>query len=135
MGKCLKVSVDCIISNKGGEVLAHGVNTDPTGDCEKKGCLKIRKYGNNSSEHRNPADCNAVHAEVIALMKFAKIADKNSLVEIWVSRYPCEACIRTIIAFSQIYGVRFYKLSYNKEDGEMSNQSKEMWDNYLKEAY
>ena len=133
--KCQKVTVNCNISAQCGTIIARGSNIDPTGDCERLGCLKIRKYGNNSSEHRNPADCNAIHAEIVALLKLASSVryHRFNTLKVWVSRYPCEACIRAMIYFSKLYQINF-ELDYDKTDGEMSDQSKEMWDKYMREV-
>ena len=126
--KCQKVTVKCIIYSQCGDEVAYGSNIDPTGDCERLGCLKKRKYGEDSSEHRNPADCNSIHAEIVALMKLAQVvhAHRFNTLKIWVSRYPCEACVRTIMYFSELFDVNF-ELCYDDSDGEMSDQSKEMW--------
>ena len=133
---CQKVQVICKIYSQSGEQIARGVNTDPTGTCQKLGCLKIRKYGDDSSEHRNPADCNAIHAEIVALLKLASVVHghKYNTLSIWITRYPCEACIRAIIYFSRLYNVRFL-LGYNDTDGKMSEQSQEMWDKYCGEVF
>lgn len=96
MSGCRKVSVGSIIVDATEtRVLGIGANRSVPDLCKCRGCLREEKYGNNDKTHRNPADCRAIHSEVDA------IANSNSDLYgsvIYVTRYPCEACARAIVA-------------------------------------
>ena len=90
---CAKVRVGSMITD-GSRVLFgcnHGVH-----DCKRNGCRRVELYGENSKEHRLPSDCDAVHSEVDAIAKAARVGMKLEGATIFVTRYPCEACARAI---------------------------------------
>jgi dCMP deaminase len=95
---CTKVSVgSCIV--KHGNIIAMGANRALPNSCRShRGCLRIEKYGTNSKLHRNPEDCRAIHSEVDAIGKAAKCGVSTEGATIYVTRYPCEACARLIVA-------------------------------------
>ena len=113
---CTKVAVgSCIVSH--GKVVSLGANR-VTGDwCRTIGCLRIAKYGDNAKTHRNPDDCLAIHSEIDAISRAAKVGVSLVGATIYVTRYPCEACARLIIAAGikhVIYG-RNQKISKQTE--------------------
>ena len=67
-------------------------------DCKKNGCRRIRLYGENSKQHRLPSDCDAIHSEIDAIARCAKYEVTTQDATIYVTRYPCEACARAIVA-------------------------------------
>lgn len=71
----------------------HGVH-----NCKENGCRRIQLYGNASKEHRLPSDCDALHSEIDAISRAAKSGRQTRGATIFVTRYPCEACARAIIA-------------------------------------
>lgn len=92
---CKKVQVGSVIV-KGDVLLSIGANkSDLKNLCLAAGCLREEKYGDNSKVHRNPDDCRAIHSEVDAIC-----SAKTDLhgATIYVTRYPCEACARAIVA-------------------------------------
>jgi dCMP deaminase len=91
---CIKVQVGCVIS-KDGNVVALGANRTLPNTCKTLGCHRVRLYGDNSKEHRLPSDCLAIHSEVDAI---AKAGTDLHGATIFVTRYPCEACARAIVA-------------------------------------
>lgn len=92
---CCKVQVgSVIVSNKG---VVFGCNHGMS-DCKNNGCRRIKLYGNASKEHRLPSDCDAVHSEVDAIGRAAKLGFKTEGATIYVTRYPCEACARAIVS-------------------------------------
>lgn len=94
---CTKVSVgSCIVKND--TVISMGANRAVPNLCKSAGCLRVAKYGENSKAHRNPDDCRAIHSEVDAIGKACKNGVNLSGATIYVTRYPCEACARLIIA-------------------------------------
>ena len=96
MSGCTKVAVgSCLV--KDGITLTMGANRTMPDLCKHKGCLRIELYGTNSKLHRNPEDCRAIHSEVDAIGKAAKLGLSLSGATIYVTRYPCEACARLII--------------------------------------
>lgn len=97
MTGCTKVSVgSCIV--KGDTVIALGANRAIPNLCKTRGCLRVEKYGSNSKLHRNPEDCRAIHSEIDAISRAAKLGVSTDGATIYVTRYPCEACARAIIA-------------------------------------
>lgn len=94
---CTKVSVgSCIVKNDA--IISMGANRTLPNMCRTHGCLRVAKYGNNSKEHRNPEDCRAIHSEVDAIGKAAKNGISLAGATIYITRYPCEACARLIVA-------------------------------------
>jgi dCMP deaminase len=83
---------------KDGSIIAMGANRSIPDLCKFRGCLRVEKYGNNSKEHRNPEDCRAIHSEIDAIGNAAKVGVCTQGSTIYVTRYPCEACARLIIA-------------------------------------
>jgi len=91
---CTKVSVGCVIIDaETHNLISLGANVDLTGLCKKEGCHRVLVYGDNAKDHRLPSDCRAVHSEIDALVKTPY--DGRPKIAI-VTRYPCEACSRTL---------------------------------------
>ena len=91
---CRKVSVGSAIV-KGGRIRSLGANVAVPDLCLCTDCMRVQKYGNDSKIHRNPEDCRAVHSEIDALVTLDGNAAGST---IYVTRYPCEACARAIVA-------------------------------------
>ena len=95
---CSKVSVGSIIVknlNKTNEnVVSAGANRAIPDLCLTRGCLRIELYGDAAKEHRLPSDCRALHSEIDAISKAGDVSG----CDIFVTRYPCEACARAIVA-------------------------------------
>ena len=105
---CTKVKVGSVIETKFGELI-YGCNHGAY-NCAKNGCRRIKLYGNASKEHRLPSDCDAIHSEVDAICKAAKRGLDVSGATIYVTRYPCEACARAIVAAG------IYKVFYGRKE-------------------
>lgn len=91
---CTKVAVGSIIYN-GKIMLSAGANKTDLNLCKSVGCLRLQRYGDNGKAHRNPDDCRAIHSEIDAIAQ----AGQNLMgAAIYVTRYPCEACARAIVA-------------------------------------
>lgn len=92
---CLKVQVGCVIA-RDNKILALGANRTIPNLCKtSRGCLRVEKYGENTKDHRNPEDCRAIHSEIDAICN-----SQGNLygATMYVTRYPCEACARAIVA-------------------------------------
>jgi dCMP deaminase len=91
---CTKVKVGAIIE-RDNKILGIGANKAIPNLCRYRGCMRVEKYGENSKLHRNPEDCRAIHSEIDAIC-----SSSESLVgaTIYITRYPCEACARAIVA-------------------------------------
>lgn len=96
---CTKVAVGSCIKTSTG-VLIFGANraVPDLCRCKSRGCLRIEKYGTNSKNYRNPEDCRAIHSEIDAICNASKAGVSLKGATIYVTRYPCEACARAIIA-------------------------------------
>ena len=94
MSGCTKVTVGAVIV-KDNRVVSMGANRAVPDLCRYRGCLRVEKYGNNDKTHRSPADCRAIHSEVDAI---CTAREDLSGATIYVTRYPCEACARAIVA-------------------------------------
>jgi dCMP deaminase len=114
---CAKVQVGSVIVNKIEglvEVAKYGCNHGCM-NCRKNGCLRVKIYGENSKAHRLPSDCDALHSEVDAIGAAAKAGIPTQGATIYVTRYPCEACARAIVAAgikTVVYGRNEYISDY-----------------------
>lgn len=115
MSGCTKVVVGSVIVNAEGLVIASGANIAIPDLCHSKGCLRIEKYGNNAKSHRLPSDCRAIHSEVNAICHLEESAKGCT---IFVTRYPCEACARAIVAagIDTVYYGRQQEISEQTEE-------------------
>lgn len=91
---CTKVQVGAVIVRHG-YLFSIGSNRAIPNDCRNQGCLRVQKYGDNAKAHRNPDDCRAIHAEIEALCSASMGLSEATM---YVTRYPCEACARAIVA-------------------------------------
>ena len=79
--------------------VSKGCNIAMPDNCKEVGCHRLKIYGENSKQHRLPSDCYALHAEINALSTYARMGGKGLYgATMYVSRYPCEACARAIVA-------------------------------------
>lgn len=92
---CAKVQVGSVLVNADGTKMILGTNHGVC-DCKKKGCRRIKLYGENTKEHRLPSDCDSIHSEVDVIAQAAKMGIKTQNGTLYVTRYPCEACARAI---------------------------------------
>ena len=98
---CKKVSVGSVIvepdfySIRGYSVVSSGANRAIPNLCITNGCRRIQLYGEDSKNHRLPSDCRAIHSELDAIISAKKDLHDTMIV---VTRYPCEACARAIVA-------------------------------------
>lgn len=111
---CLKVAVGSCITDEHGRILSFGANAAIPNLCQFEGCLRIKKYGNNDKTHRGPADCRAIHSEIDAIAHLERSARGG---RIYVTRYPCEACARAIVA-AGIKEVYYGRKQYISEETE-----------------
>lgn len=96
MTGCKKVHVGSIImSDDHRTILGIGANRAFPELCKCRECLRVEKYGDNDKTHRGPADCRALHSEVDAICNSISSVKGAT---IFVTRYPCEACARAIVA-------------------------------------
>lgn len=107
---CTKVTVGSVIVGATGNVMALGANRAMPNTCNTSGCARVLKYGDNSKEHRLPSDCNAIHSEIDAICHLQSTAAFGSII---ITRYPCEACARAIVAagISHVYYGRAQTIS------------------------
>jgi dCMP deaminase len=97
--------VGSTIVGQNGKLISLGANRALPNLCKgNRGCLRVEKYGENSKLHRNPEDCRAIHSEIDAISQAnCDLTDAT----IYVTRYPCEACARAIVAagiLTVVYG-------------------------------
>lgn len=113
---CIKVSVGCALVLHPGTVV-FGANRAVNRSCKTNGCMRVEKYGENSKDHRLPADCNAVHSEVDAITRAACQGFSTLCATAFVTRYPCEACARALVAagVSTVYYGRSQSISDQTE--------------------
>jgi dCMP deaminase len=94
---CRKVAVGALIV-KDNVPIAFGANRSIPVSCKKAGCMRVTLYGEDSKNHRNPEDCRSIHSEIDAICKAAMLGEDVKNCMIYVTRYPCEACARAIVA-------------------------------------
>lgn len=98
---CQKVSVGCVIVKyvDGAKTPASiGANRTLPQNCKSMGCWRKQIYGDDSKVHRGPADCMALHSEIDALAMAARNGVRVFGSTVYVTRYPCEACARALVA-------------------------------------
>lgn len=95
--ECCKAQVGAAII-RSGKCIALEANTTLPYNCKVNGCHRIKVYGEDSKNHRLPSDCYAIHAEVKAIASAARRFETTIGSTIYVTRYPCEACARAIVA-------------------------------------
>lgn len=121
MSTCCKAQVGALIF-RGSECIASGYNLSMPDNCKKVGCHRIDVYGEDSKNHRLPSDCYALHSEIMAIAQAARHGIDVSLADMYISRYPCEACARAIVAA----GIK--KVVYGGIE-EISEQTKAIFEN------
>lgn len=94
---CCKAQVGAAII-RGKKCIALEANTTSPDNCKLSGCHRMKIYGDDSKSHRLPSDCYAIHAEIKAIAAAAYRVETTSGATIYVTRYPCEACARAIVA-------------------------------------
>lgn len=122
---CDKVAVGAVIVKNYGlaneNIVSIGANRAIPDLCfGPRGCLRIELYGDDAKSHRLPSDCRALHSEIDAI---SKAGQDLSGCDIFVTRYPCEACARAIIAS----GIK--RVWWGREQ-DISEQTRQMFDIY-----
>lgn len=115
---CTKVGVgSCLV--KDDTIISMGANKAIPDLCtSSRGCLRVELYGENSKLHRNPEDCRAIHSEVDAIGRAAKVGVSTQGATLYVTRYPCEACARLIITA----GIKRVVYGRNQPISELTRQ-------------
>lgn len=117
---CNKVQVGSAILTTAGSLI-FGSNYVIGNLCIIKGCQRIELYGEDSKNHRLPSDCRSLHSEIKAICTAVANGKSTCNAKIYITRYPCEACARAIVAA----GIR--EVYYGREQ-EISDQTKEIFD-------
>lgn len=94
MSGCCKVVVGAVIV-KDERMISFGANRSVVYPCKTCGCLRVKRYGEDSKLHRNPEDCSSIHSEIDAL---SNLRESAAGAIIYVTRYPCEGCAKAIIS-------------------------------------
>ena len=122
---CSKVTVGAVIVKNYGatneNIISIGANRAFPDLCfTARGCLRIELYGDDAKSHRLPSDCRAIHSEVDAI---SKAGQDLTGCDIFVTRYPCEACARAIVAS----GIK--RVWWGREQ-DISPQTRQIFDTY-----
>lgn len=118
---CCKVAVGSIITpDNDTKFQIFGCNRTLPVDCREAGCRRVALYGDDSKDHRLPSDCRAVHSEIDAIAQAARFGYSIHGSTIYVTRYPCEACARAIVAA----GIK--KVFYGREQ-EISEETQQIF--------
>lgn len=117
---CNKVQVGSAILTTAGSLI-FGSNYVIGNLCIIKGCQRIELYGEDSKNHRLPSDCRSLHSEINAICTAVANGKSTYNAKIYITRYPCEACARAIVASG------ICKVYYGREQ-EISDQTKEIFD-------
>ena len=119
---CSKVTVGAVIVKNYGKpnenIISIGTNRAIPDLCLTRGCLRVELYGDAAKSHRLPSDCRALHSEIDAI---SKAGQDLTGCDIFITRYPCEACARAIVA-SGIKTVWFGRGQY------ISKQTEQIFD-------
>ena len=120
---CNKAQVGArIVSSSQHKKIVDGFNITMPDVCKVEGCHRMKIYGEDSCNHRLPSDCYALHAEIHAIARASglhnrPIANKTMV----ITRYPCEACARAIVAAG------LSKVVYSGTE-EISEQTKQIFE-------
>lgn len=122
---CKKVNVgSVIVFSNGTETdyypVSYGANVTVPDLCKSTECMRVQKYGEDSKNHRLPSDCRAIHSEIDAIINVEGSVRGCTIV---VTRYPCEACARAIIAAG------ITRVVYGRKQ-KISEETKNMFDSY-----
>lgn len=117
---CNKVQVGSAILTTTGSLI-FGSNYVIGNLCIIKGCQRIELYGEDSKNHRLPSDCRSLHSEINAICTAVANGKSTFDAKIYITRYPCEACARAIVAAG------IHEVYYGREQ-EISDQTKEIFD-------
>lgn len=112
--QCRKAQVASAII-RGDKCIALEANTTLPRSCKIHGCNRMKLYGEDSKDHRLPSDCFAIHSEVKAIASAARRFETTVGSTIYVTRYPCEACARAIVAASIKHVVYAGKASISEQ--------------------
>lgn len=119
MSGCCKVAVGAVVV-KEERMISFGANRSVAYPCKTCGCLRVKRYGEDSKLHRNPEDCSSIHSEIDALSNLRESATGAT---IYVTRYPCEGCAKAIISAGikeVVYG----------GTAQISSMTRDMFDEY-----
>lgn len=116
---CRKVAVGSALVTKlaGTDYTLFGVNKAIPNLCKSVECHRVELYGEDSKNHRLPSDCRALHSEIDVISQAAKFGVSTKGATLFVTRYPCEACARAIVAagISKVYYGREQEISEETE--------------------
>ena len=117
---CRKVAVGCVILTRkaGAPIEVFGANRAIPNLCRTVECQRIQMYGEDSKNHRLPSDCRAIHSEVDAIARCAQFGIPTQGCTAIVTRYPCEACARTLVdaGITKVYYGRDQLISAQTEE-------------------
>lgn len=94
---CRKVAVGALLLPSKHKVTLLGANITLPKSCRVAGCRRVDLYGEDSKNHRLPSDCRSLHSEIAVISEAAKYGMSTDRATLFVTRYPCEACARTIV--------------------------------------
>lgn len=94
---CCKVAVGALLLPSRHKVTLLGANITLPKSCRVAGCRRVDLYGEDSKNHRLPSDCRSLHSEIAVISEAAKYGMSTDRATLFVTRYPCEACARTIV--------------------------------------
>jgi deoxycytidylate deaminase len=118
---CKKTSVGCMLTFTTNTKEVHeyiSYNKVYANLCNEIGCLRMQKYGEDSTKHRNADDCRSIHAEVAVIGKTYNIFAKKYDMKLYVTRAPCENCAKLIAAA----GIKKVFYSGNEIISEMTEE-------------
>lgn len=95
--RCVKVAVGSLLIPKNKNLKIFGANITLPVSCKENGCRRIDLYGEDSKNHRLPSDCRSLHSEITTISEAARYGISTKDAKMYVTRYPCEACARTIV--------------------------------------
>lgn len=126
---CCKVAVGSVLvaTVSGTQFRLFGANRAIPNLCKTNGCHRVELYGEDSKNHRLPSDCRAIHSEVDVISQAAKFGVSTKDSTLLITRYPCEACARAIVAagISTVYYGREQEVS--EETKEILKGTKLVW--------
>jgi len=117
-GTCRRRRVGCVLVDSTNHVLSTGYNGNPSGHTH---CIDSPCPGSEASSGQDLDLCDAIHAEINALMNCRDIQAIN---KIYTTTSPCISCVKALLASpcNEIIFIEEYSHGRSKELWERSGR-------------
>lgn len=123
-GSCLRRKAGAVLMNQANEIITTGYNGKPSklSNCADKHCKGVT-----AASGTNLHDCEAVHAEVNAVLR---CKDKNEIHTVYVTCSPCVACVDILLSTPAVRIVFAEEYPHNEESKRRWTEAGREWVHY-----